>query len=223
MYETFGSPLLDNVFSLTHFISLVISFILTLIVHDYLISLLTTNKYVLSNSSLFLTWLLNFIISFLVQTLSHLLFCRMSRIGWCCAGMFEFIVPCVHDWFPSLKWLLVYCVNFVHNGISLLGKTLYRWVFSSLCTLSFLNLFIFSFLPIPKQKNQIRLNCLRYRHTISHHLPSVEKSWIAKSLKEEVLATTTRTKDIICQCPKKRLDQLNKKVVKQEPSNNSEA
>ena len=64
--------LLDNTFSLTHYISLVISFILTLIVHDYLISLLTTNKYVMSNSLIILTQLLDVIISFLFQTSSHL-------------------------------------------------------------------------------------------------------------------------------------------------------
>ena len=74
MYETFGSLLLDNAFSLTHFISLVVSFILTLIVHDYLISLLATNKYVLSNSLIILTQLFDVITSFLFQTLSHLLF-----------------------------------------------------------------------------------------------------------------------------------------------------
>ena len=73
-----STSLLDNalVFCILKkiLISLVVSFILTLIVHGYLISLLATNKYVLSNSSLFLTWLLDFIISFLFQTLSHLLF-----------------------------------------------------------------------------------------------------------------------------------------------------
>jgi hypothetical protein len=72
-YETFGSLLLDNAFSLTHFISLVVSFILTLIVQCYLISLLATDKYVLSNSLIFLIWFLDFIISFLFQTLSYLL------------------------------------------------------------------------------------------------------------------------------------------------------
>jgi hypothetical protein len=110
--------LLDKVFSLTHFISLVISFILTLLVHGYLISLLATNKYVMSKSLIIHTQLLNVILSCLFQTLSHHCFGWMSRIGLCCAGMFEFIVPCVHDWFASLKWLLVYCVTFVHNGIS---------------------------------------------------------------------------------------------------------
>jgi hypothetical protein len=53
---------------------LVVSFILTLIVHGYLISLLATDKYVLSNSLIILTQLLDVIISFLFQTLSHLCF-----------------------------------------------------------------------------------------------------------------------------------------------------
>jgi hypothetical protein len=57
--------LLDNTFSLTHFISLVVSFILTLIVHGYLISLLATDEYVLSNSLIILIQLLDVIISFL--------------------------------------------------------------------------------------------------------------------------------------------------------------
>jgi hypothetical protein len=35
-----------------------------------------------------------------------------------------------------------------------------------------------------------------------------------------VFATTARTKDIIRQCPKKCLDQLEKKTLKQDPSNN---
>jgi hypothetical protein len=81
MYEIFDSLLLldnvslfcllDNAFSLTHFISLVVSFILTLIVHGYLISLLATNKYVISNSLIIRTQLLDVILSFLFQTLSH--------------------------------------------------------------------------------------------------------------------------------------------------------
>jgi hypothetical protein len=63
--------------------------------------------------------------------------------------MLEFIVLCVHVWFASLKWLLVYCVTFVHNDISYLGKTLDRWVFSALYNLSLLNPFVPSILPYP--------------------------------------------------------------------------
>jgi hypothetical protein len=79
-----------------------------------------------------------------------------------------------------------------------------------------------SFLPIPKQENQIKLNCLRYIHPISHHLFIVKQSLLAKNSKQEVLATTTRMKDIIRQCPKKRLDRIEKKAAKHDLSNNSE-
>jgi hypothetical protein len=80
--------LLDKAFSLTHFISLVVSFILTLLVHDYLISLLATNKYVWSNSLIILTQLLDFIIFFYYsKPCLTVCFGWMSRIGLCCDGM----------------------------------------------------------------------------------------------------------------------------------------
>jgi hypothetical protein len=93
--------LLDNAFFLTHFISMVVSFILTLIIHGYLISLLATNKYVLSNSLIILTWLLDFIIYFLFQTLSHLLF-WLNEYNW--------IVLCWYVWIhcPLCSWLICF-------------------------------------------------------------------------------------------------------------------
>jgi hypothetical protein len=110
-------------------------------------------------------------------------------------------------------------VTFVHNDINLLGKTLDSWVFSSLYTLSLLNLFIPSFVPITKQENQIRPNYLTYRYPIRHHPLTGKRSSLVKISKQVVLATTA-IMDIIRQCPKKRLDLLEKKTTKQDPSNN---
>jgi hypothetical protein len=109
MYETFGSLLLDNAFSLTHFISLVVSFILTLTVHVYLISLFATNKYVLSNSLIILTWLLDFIISFLFQILSHLFvsveWIELDCVVLVCLNSLSFVFM-----FDLLLWNDCWCI-----------------------------------------------------------------------------------------------------------------
>jgi hypothetical protein len=48
------------------------------------------------------------------------------------------------------------------------------------------------------------------------------KSRLAKNSRQEVLAITTKKEHIIRECPMKRLDRLEKKAAKQDPSNNPE-
>jgi hypothetical protein len=50
---------------------------------------------------------------------------------------------------------------------------------------------------IPKQKNQVRLTYMRYKHPVNPHPLLVKQSWLAKISKQEVLAITARTKDIL--------------------------
>jgi hypothetical protein len=50
---------------------------------------------------------------------------------------------------------------------------------------------------IPKQKNQVRLSYIRYRHPINPQPLLVKQSWLTKNSKQEVLATTAKMKDML--------------------------
>jgi hypothetical protein len=109
--------LLDNAFSLTHFISLVISFILTLIVHGYLISPLATNKYVLSkllDISNMIPWLYNiFLISNLVSPFVLVEWVELDCVVLVCLSSLSFVFM-----FDLLLWNDCWCIVWLLSTIA---------------------------------------------------------------------------------------------------------
>jgi hypothetical protein len=76
---------------------------------------------------------------------------------------------------------------------------------------------------IPKPKNQARLSHVSYRHSNHPSSPVCQAKLTRKELKARGACSYCKNEEhIICECPKKRLDQLKKKTVKQDPNNNPE-
>jgi hypothetical protein len=76
---------------------------------------------------------------------------------------------------------------------------------------------------IPKQKNQVTLSYMRYRHPSQPSPPVGQAKLTCKELKARGACYYCKNEGhLIRECPKKRLDRIKKKAAKHDLSNNLE-